>query len=108
MESEVRAIPGVEAAGCPLLHQVDARWRYHGLGCCTGLPHGLPMIPTVAEYRSRCCTPAYVLCPVYHSRAGQESLGPWLQAEYGLWALRPLDGPCGGAPAAAAKVPVRP
>jgi hypothetical protein len=108
METEARVTPGVEGAVCPLLHPVGAEWRYHGLGCCTGLPQGLLMIPTVAEYRSRCCTPEHVVCPVYRSRAGQEGLETWLEAEYGPWALRPLGGPYGGASSAAASAPTGP
>lgn len=108
MESPERAIPGVEGAGCPLFHPVDAKWRYRSLGCCRGLPHGLLMIPTVEEYRSRCCIPAHVLCPVYRSRSGLDTLETWLQAEHEPWGLRPLEWPCGPSPSAAVRAPAGP
>ena len=108
MEPQERAIPDAGEAGCPLFHPVDAKWGYHTLGCCTGLPHGLLMIPTVEEYRSLCCTSAHVLCPVYRSRYGQDSLEIWLQAEQEPWALRPLDWTCGASPSAAVRVPAGP
>jgi hypothetical protein len=104
MEAQEPAIPTVEATRCPLFHLVDARWGYHSLGCCTGLPHGLLMIPTVEEYRSRCGTPAHVLCPVYRSHSGQDALEVWLEAEHERWALRPLRGPCAAAPSAPLEV----
>ena len=108
MEAQEPAIPTVEAARCPFFHLVEARWRYHSLGCCTGLPHGLLMIPTVEEYRSRCCTPAHVGCPVYRSRSGLDTLETWLQAEHEPWALHPLDWPCGPSPSAALGAPAGP
>jgi hypothetical protein len=108
MEPEAPAIPNVEAAGCPFIHLVDGKWGYHTLGCCTGLPHGLLMIPTVEEYRSRCCTAAHVLCPVYRSRHGQDTLEAWLQAEQEPWALRPLDWPCGASLSAPVGAPASP
>jgi len=100
MEPRERAIPDAGEAGCPFIHLVDDKWGYHTLGACTGLPHGLLMIPTVEEYRSRCCTSAHVLCPVYRSHSGQDNLEAWLRAEHDPWALRPLRGPCAGAPIA--------
>jgi hypothetical protein len=103
MKPRARATPDVEAAGCPLLHPVDATGPYNSLGSCTGLPHGLLMIPTVEEYRSLCCTPAHVLCPVYRSRIGQDCLETWLRAEHDSWALLPLDGPCSGASSASSR-----
>lgn len=90
MQPQEPAIPAVEAAVCPLYRPVDGKGRYCNLGCCTGLPNGLLMIPSVAECRSLCCSPAHVLCPVFRSRSGQGSLETWLQAEPDPWVLRPL------------------
>ncbi len=66
---------------CPFLEPerangTDAR----GEGYCMGLPKGLLMVPTGAEYRALCSTGRHPACPIYRSRRAEDALEAWLRA----------------------------
>ena len=92
METAVpkEAAPG--QASCPLLRPVKTDLVYPVKGICQGFPNGLPMIPTVEEYRMRCSSPSYTTCPIYRAQMGEDGFQALLQAEYQRWALHPLCG----------------
>ena len=75
---------------CPFLRPVEASCKYPVKGICRGLPNGLPMIPSMEEYRMRCSSAEYAACPIYRFRMGEDGLQACLQADYQRWALRPL------------------
>lgn len=75
---------------CPCFVPARGHSFYRVGGICKGLPHGLPMLPTVQEHAAWCASGNYEACPIYRSRRDARGLTAWLREQYEVWGVPPL------------------
>jgi len=78
---------------CPFLQPALADWVYPVAGYCKGLPRGLLMIPSVAEYRSLCSSGDHAACPIFRYRQGDKGAEGIVRSHYrAVGRFSPLEG----------------
>ena len=76
-----------DGAHCPFVLRMQVHSGYAMEAFCRGLPHGLPMIPSVEECRQWCSKATYTSCPIYRSRMGEDGLEAWLRVQNQRWGI---------------------